>query len=501
MSILEPILSNITNSVVGGVLEPFNYYIFTVKTDNSGVSDNDQFSLPLISGGTYDFYIDWGDGVVEHITAYNQSEITHTYSSAGTYQIKIWKTLRGWAFDNAGDDEKIIAISQWGALDGEIADGFFGCSNLASITATDIPRFLNSTSSLVNLFRGCSLLSHIPNLEQWTSSTSNNIVSIIRDTQINQNISNLITSNITNMSNAIMDSNMDQDLSGGDFSGITDASGFADGTTMSTTNINALLNRLDEQLDSLNSGVTIGLGSAVYSLYGATAVYNLTTDKSWSISSGGLNISGSEAWFDGESLSGSSVDDWEDQFSNSNNATQVTASRRPLIVTDGDGYKAARFDGTSDFLGADSLAGLTSGPFTLFLVAKINSSTGTRAIFAWNDDDGDINVENYDFTSSGKISLFGGGTLIDEDVSGQIQIMSFSASDTDVVAHLNGVEKETATRTNETATTFAIGAEYDSGLTPGNYIDADYYEMIIFDKLLNSTERVEVETYLSNKRP
>ena len=48
------------------------------KTDNPGVSNNDQITLPLVSGGTYNFLVQWGDGNSDTITVWNQAETTHT---------------------------------------------------------------------------------------------------------------------------------------------------------------------------------------------------------------------------------------------------------------------------------------------------------------------------------------------------------------------------------------------------------------------------------------
>ena len=47
-------------------------------------SPNDSIVLPLHAGGYYDFTVNWGDGSEDHITAYNQSEVTHQYSSTGS---------------------------------------------------------------------------------------------------------------------------------------------------------------------------------------------------------------------------------------------------------------------------------------------------------------------------------------------------------------------------------------------------------------------------------
>ena len=41
--------------------DPSDAFIITIKTDNPGTSNDDQFTLPWI--GTYD--VDWGDGNTE----------------------------------------------------------------------------------------------------------------------------------------------------------------------------------------------------------------------------------------------------------------------------------------------------------------------------------------------------------------------------------------------------------------------------------------------------
>ena len=82
-----------------------NKFIFTVKTDETGTSNNDQFTLPLESSfGTSvatPAIVEWGDGSTDTISSYNQAEITHTYSSAGSYTIKISDYMRGWKFNNS----------------------------------------------------------------------------------------------------------------------------------------------------------------------------------------------------------------------------------------------------------------------------------------------------------------------------------------------------------------------------------------------------------------
>ena len=72
--------------VRNGAVTPM--FISKWDTTQAG-SANDTVVLPLVSDGGYDFFVDWGDGNRDNITGYNQSEVTHQYSSTGIYDIKI----------------------------------------------------------------------------------------------------------------------------------------------------------------------------------------------------------------------------------------------------------------------------------------------------------------------------------------------------------------------------------------------------------------------------
>jgi hypothetical protein len=69
----------------------------TTRT-NTGSSSSNQVNLPLISGGTYNFLVHWGDGSSNTITAWNQAQRLHTYASPGVYNINITGQCKGWCF-------------------------------------------------------------------------------------------------------------------------------------------------------------------------------------------------------------------------------------------------------------------------------------------------------------------------------------------------------------------------------------------------------------------
>ena len=76
--------------------------------------DDLTLTLPLVFEGTYAFTVNWGDGSGDDIvSAFDQAEVTHVYSTANNYTLTIDGTLIGFSFDNEGDKFKLIEISQW----------------------------------------------------------------------------------------------------------------------------------------------------------------------------------------------------------------------------------------------------------------------------------------------------------------------------------------------------------------------------------------------------
>ena len=196
-----------------------NQFVFTIDTENTsiGSSTNTQFDLPLIATGSYNATVFWGDGSSDTITTYNQDEVTHTYSSAGNYEISIEGTLQGWKFDNAGDKLKIIEVKRWGILDLSTSAAFHGCTNL-DCSATDAPTV--SSTTLYRTFKDCSNfngpignwnISSVTNL----SETFNNAVSF------NSSINNWDVSNVTTFSGLFLGcASFDQDLNSWDTSNV-----------------------------------------------------------------------------------------------------------------------------------------------------------------------------------------------------------------------------------------------------------------------------------------
>jgi surface protein len=168
-------------------------------------SSSETITLPLNSSGTYNFIVNWGDGNFDTITSWNQPQVTHTYSVAGTYQVDIIGEISGWSFNNLGDRLKIVEVKSWGPLKlGNSGGYFYGCSNIILSSVTDgLDIIGGSTTDLSNMFRDCSSITTINNINLWNTSSVNTMNSMFRGerggTLFNDYI-NWDTSSVTDMS-------------------------------------------------------------------------------------------------------------------------------------------------------------------------------------------------------------------------------------------------------------------------------------------------------------
>jgi surface protein len=194
-------ISDLHRRILAGAKETRYIATFNTANTSAGSSASNQVALPLLStGGTYNFTVEWGDGTSNLITSGTQAERTHTYASAGVYDIKISGLLRGWRFANTGDALKILEIKNWGksieyTSNTNIALGsYFGCSNM-NFTATDTPVLLGSVAGF---FRSCPELVGNSSINNWNVANVLDFGSMFRDAvKFNQNIGSWNVANAT----------------------------------------------------------------------------------------------------------------------------------------------------------------------------------------------------------------------------------------------------------------------------------------------------------------
>jgi hypothetical protein len=161
------IIGSVSNDIFGAAAADPAFKM-TIDTTQAG-SASDTFILPLASGSTYDFDIDWGDGNSETITS--DTNVTHVYPSAGEYQIAITGDFPRIFFNNTGDRLKLMSIDNFGDIvwGSTLERAWQGCSNMV-INASDVGNF-GGVTNFTNAWRSCSSLTSFPLID--TSSGTN----------------------------------------------------------------------------------------------------------------------------------------------------------------------------------------------------------------------------------------------------------------------------------------------------------------------------------------
>jgi surface protein len=229
-----------------------NTFIFTIKT-----TANRTFVLPLVSNGTYNFWVDWGDGRKDNVRGYGQTYTgetvvrTHTYPTAlKNYTIKITGTCKGWSFNTlATQAVKLISIKRWGCLeliDDPIGNQFAGCTNLNLSNVVDTLNLGNAT--YLRLFFLNNTILQVNLINNWNISNITNIQFMFQNAAVfNSPLHSWDTSNVTVMDGLFYGCTLfDQSLNSWNVSKVT-----------SMSNMFNLANAFDEDLSEWNvSNVT-----------------------------------------------------------------------------------------------------------------------------------------------------------------------------------------------------------------------------------------------------
>ena len=207
-----------------------NTFIFTIRTTSTKT-----IVLPLVTNGTYAFWVDWGDGIKDFVRAYSQIYSgetvarTHTYPTAlRDYTIKITGVCKGWSYFGLTNERlKLLSIERFGCLEliDDLVNGqyFANCNNLQlkNVKDTLSTKYL---TSMVSMF-GTSTVSNINiNLiNNWDVSRITNMIAFFQNcTSFNDVISNWNVSNVINMSAMFSGAtNFNQDISNWNVSNIT----------------------------------------------------------------------------------------------------------------------------------------------------------------------------------------------------------------------------------------------------------------------------------------
>lgn len=191
-------------------------FITTWKTDNPGASNDTQITIPTsanlpgVFNFDYNFFVSWGDGTFDYEVNGN---ITHTYETAGTYQVAIWGEFPHLYFGGGEDARKIVAVDQWGTMQwASMSASFWYCTNM-DVIADDIPD-LSMVTELTNMFAWCTELLGNSSMGLWkTISVTDMASTFAGSSQFNIDIGNWNVSNVTSMAGMFGGTSFNHDIS------------------------------------------------------------------------------------------------------------------------------------------------------------------------------------------------------------------------------------------------------------------------------------------------
>lgn len=329
--------------------EPASAFITTWKTDNEGVSGNNQITIST-QDAVYNYSVDCNnDGIIE--AEHQTGNYTCEYDRQGTYTVSILGLFPGTFFKNPSpdtdiwgnpipvifhsDNHKLLSIEQWGKGEWTSMVRALSYCRYVVINAEDIPD-ISKISDMSGLFAGTeyfnqdinlwdvfsvknmqslfsSALSFNQDLSSWDVSNVENMdwmfykatsfnqniglwdVSNVTNmhwmfsyaTSFNQNLSLWDVSNVTNMGGMFFNATaFDQDISLWDVSNVVDMDSMFKNVTLSTENYDAILNGWSKL--NLKTNVVFDAGESMY-CKGAAARELLYSKYNWSVHDGGMN--------------------------------------------------------------------------------------------------------------------------------------------------------------------------------------------------------------------
>ena len=205
-------------------------------------------------------------------------------------------------------------------------------------------------------------------------------------------------------------------------------------------------------------------------------------------------------WLDASDLatiieSGGNVSQWNDKSSNANNVVQTFGSKQPVTGVDTiNGINALTFDGDDDFLQRTTFTGgQINQPNTIFLAWELPVLLGVTARMI----DGSAARHIIDVSSTDRWRMWAGNFLdgSPRDANTPYYTSSiFNIANTE--GYINGVLDITGAAGTNNLNGITIAAQ-NTGTS--SFLNVKMGEIIIYDRLIPTAERLEMENYLSNK--
>ena len=177
---------------------PFHFAVGDKLVVTFKVGDTDPtVRLPLPKGFNYNFTVDWGDGVEDVITVYDDPRLLHVYAQAGTYNVTITGQLSAWSFWQVPHSrDRLKTVGDLGDVEWKsLAGAFYACKELTSVAGGDV----SFVEDMSYMFHRTTQVQ--PDTSSWDTGYVTSMRAMFDDArQANPDVSGWDTSKVIDMS-------------------------------------------------------------------------------------------------------------------------------------------------------------------------------------------------------------------------------------------------------------------------------------------------------------
>jgi hypothetical protein len=211
------------------------------------------------------------------------------------------------------------------------------------------------------------------------------------------------------------------------------------------------------------------------------------------------DISGLLVWLKPSSLSGltdgNTIASWADSSGNGYDSAQATETNKPTKQTVS-GFSVARFDGADNFMTNTTLPAMTTGAFTLYVVAKrIETAAVYDTFFQFGDNTNTNLLLSYDNHANKRYTVNALGSApptTGPNSTTNIEFVKVRRSTNVFVSVNGGAETDFGDITLNPDAGYIIGGE----TAFSQYANLDIIELILYNTSLSAGNQTDVETYL-----